>query len=55
MAHWLYHYLYQDLYGPVWPNIAADVMVAGWTISRLKLHLGRHHEAIKRTLNGGGE
>jgi hypothetical protein len=41
------------MYGPVWPNIVADVIAAGWTISRLKLHLSKHHEAVKQTIKDG--
>lgn len=42
MGDFLYRYLVRDLYVPVWPNIAADVLAAGWTISRVKTHLHRH-------------
>jgi len=52
MGHWLYHWLFLDFYVPVWPNIAADLIAAVWTISRLKTHLHRHHEAVKKTLGG---
>ncbi len=53
IGHWLFHWVWQDFGVPVWPNIAADVMAACWTLSRVKKHLHRHHEEIKKTVNGG--
>jgi len=47
MGSWLHHWIVNDFIVPVWPNIAADVMAAGWTISRVKTHLHRHHEAVR--------
>jgi hypothetical protein len=47
MTHFLYHYLYVDLYLPVWPNIAASVIIGLWVVARVKVHLKRHHESIK--------
>lgn len=44
---WFHHWLYLDLYVPLWPNLAADLVLSTWILRRVKKHLHRHHEAIK--------
>lgn len=44
---WFHHWLYLDLYIPLWPNLAADLVLSTWILRRVKKHLHRHHEAIK--------
>lgn len=45
-----HHYLIDDLYSPIWPNIVASIIVAIWVYGRLKalerMHK-RHHEEMK--------
>ncbi len=42
MSQWLYHWLVQDFYNPVWPNLVAEAVVTGFIWSKLhamhKLH-----------------
>lgn len=42
MNHLLYHWLVQDLYVPVWPNLVAETVVTAFIWSKLhamhKLH-----------------
>jgi hypothetical protein len=47
--HFLYHYVYQDVYIPVWPNIVASVMVGAWVIWRNKTHIERFELRMKRS------
>ena len=46
MLAWLHHWIWVDLYVPVWPNIAASLALAIWVGFRLhvlrKLHLALH-------------
>lgn len=48
MPHFLYHYLFQDLYQPVWPNIVADpfcaLLAIFYGIFRIKKHITEEHE-----------
>lgn len=52
MGHFLYHWVYQDFYQPVWPNVAATITVGLWVIWRNRLHIERleknmrHHFAL---------
>jgi len=54
------HWLNTELWGPMWPNIAAPSL---WTLAgiglahwRTRVHLRRHHEELKQhvseTING---
>ena len=42
MTHWLYHWIVQDFYVPVWPNLVAEAVVTAFLWSKLhamhKLH-----------------
>jgi hypothetical protein len=40
----LNHWLWQDLYNPVWPNLVASLIVGVWVDVRAKL---RHKELTK--------
>lgn len=50
--HW-HHWLYDDFYVPIWPNIIASIIMAIWVYGRLKalerLHK-KHHAEMKRWL-----
>jgi hypothetical protein len=35
---WADHWLYQDFYSPVWPNIVASILVAAWVTFKLRAH-----------------
>ncbi len=58
MGHWIYHWLYQDFWVPVWPNLAASLLVwafmwwklhamRGWHEEMLRLQVHHHHEQMK--------
>jgi hypothetical protein len=51
MIHFLYHYLYQDVYVPVWPNwvagIVATVVVYFWKGKKWIRHHEEHRQRIK--------
>lgn len=53
MSGWLFHYVVQDFYYPVWPNIAASAVLAVWALRKFvrleKLH-HKHHETHMRKL-----
>jgi hypothetical protein len=44
MGHWAYHYLWIDVYNPVWPNIAASAILGVWAFRKF-LHLEKLHRA----------
>ena len=46
MGHFLYHWVYQDFYQPVWPNIAATITVGLWVIWRNRLHIERLEKSM---------
>lgn len=48
--HFIDHWLIQDFYDPVWPNIAASMVVGIWVVSRVKLHLKRHKKWLSQHL-----
>jgi hypothetical protein len=63
MHQFLYHYIYQDLWTPTWPNwfagFVAAVLVSYFgkrIVNDIHNHLNRNHEALKDhitdTLNG---
>jgi hypothetical protein len=61
-VHVLWVLLWRDFYTPVWPNIAADALAAGWVVRRVKIHLSRHRawqnkhfQAIHTTLKAQDE
>jgi hypothetical protein len=35
---WVNHWVYQDFYSPVWPNIVASILVAAWVTFKLRAH-----------------
>lgn len=44
----LYRYLFTDLWVPIWPNLAASAVCFGLAYWRTKVHMRRHHEALKQ-------
>lgn len=52
MGHLFHQYIYQDVYVPVWPNIAASAIAAFWVVARMKIHLRTHRSEIARLLGG---
>lgn len=41
-------WLDRDLWGPVWPNLAASGICAAAAVLRIRVHLRRHREASAR-------
>lgn len=50
MGEWLHHWVYMDFWAPVWPNIAAGVIMSTWIIQRVRKHFKRHHEPLHARL-----
>ena len=53
MGHLVFHYLVQDFYNPVWPNLAASAVCTTLVVLRLRAHEKLHkarHEEIKAKL-----
>lgn len=50
MVHTIfYHYLYVDVYIPVWPNIVASIIVGAWVIWRNRTHIDKlEHRMMHR-------
>lgn len=46
MGSWLYHYLYQDFYSPVWPNLVASLVVYVSVMVKLRA-LRKLHEELR--------
>lgn len=44
----LISWLNRDFWNPVWPNLAASALCAGLAVLRIRVHLQRHQEALKR-------
>jgi hypothetical protein len=45
----LVHWLNRDLWGPIWPNLAASAICGVGVYLRVRVHLVRQHEAHERT------
>lgn len=44
---YLIHHFYVDLWIPIWPNLAASGVCFSLAFWRTKVHLRRHHDALK--------
>lgn len=51
MTGLLYRYLFTDFWVPVWPNLAASIVCFGTALWRGKVHLRRHHDALKEHIS----
>lgn len=40
--NWFTHYIVNDFYSPVWPNLAASAITATVAVKRIRTHLKRH-------------
>lgn len=47
MGGWLHRWVLEDFWAPVWPNIAATVLMSTWILRRVRRHLHRHHAEIR--------
>lgn len=52
MTEFLYHYLWLDMYVPIWPNIAASAILAAWALRKFvkieKLHRKNHQAQMEK-------
>lgn len=46
MGAWLYRWLYVDFFIPVWPNIAAGILVAAWVSLKARTQRNLHVELM---------
>lgn len=50
MGAWLHRWVYVDFFVPVWPNIAAALVMSTWIIRRVRTHLKNHHISIEEKI-----
>jgi uncharacterized membrane protein YcjF (UPF0283 family) len=44
VGNWAYHWLYQDFWAPLWPNLAASAVVYVFVLARLRALRKLHEE-----------
>lgn len=49
IGNWLYHYVWIDIGVPIWPNIIASVIIAGY----IDVKSIRRHKELKRQIQNG--
>lgn len=46
--NWFTHYVIDDFYSPVWPNLAASGICAIMAVKRIKTHLKAHRSWMRK-------
>lgn len=48
---WFHRWIYEDLWIPIWPNIAATVIMSTWVVRRVHKKLKDHHAKIAEVID----
>lgn len=48
MIGWFHHWVFVDFWVPVWPNIAAAIVMSTFIVRKTRGYLAAHHESLKQ-------